>query len=283
MMKHIVPDYYNKFSCIGDKCKHNCCIGWEISIDSVTYDMYKEIKGEFGEKLNFGIDHQSSCFKLDEKERCVFLNNRGLCSIICNLGEDYLCDICNDHPRFRNFFQDREEIGLGLCCEEACRIILSAKRTEFIESDDGTASNHSLQDDEFFTWRNKQIEEVQNLDVPFYRTKELPGKNIQETLLFYRSLERFSEEWDSVLDKATHGDGTYSLNENIARQLAVYFLYRYGNRKLAEHAVGFIEMLCDSSFREPSFENICNICRMYSCEVEYSDINIELVKKFFEV
>ena len=40
-------------------------------------------------------------------------------------GADY-CQICSDHPRFRNYWSDREEMGLGLACEEAARIILAS-------------------------------------------------------------------------------------------------------------------------------------------------------------
>ena len=48
---HIYPDYYKKFKCIADKCKHNCCIGWEIDIDNNTYDFYKKLTGDFAKKI----------------------------------------------------------------------------------------------------------------------------------------------------------------------------------------------------------------------------------------
>jgi lysine-N-methylase len=48
-----------------------------------------------------------------------------ICDIITELGEDSLCHICHDHPRFRNVLGDRVELGLGLCCEAASRLILS--------------------------------------------------------------------------------------------------------------------------------------------------------------
>ena len=32
-MKIIAPNYYPAFRCIADKCRHSCCIGWEIDID----------------------------------------------------------------------------------------------------------------------------------------------------------------------------------------------------------------------------------------------------------
>jgi hypothetical protein len=55
-MKLVAPDYYEKFKCIADKCKHSCCIGWEIDIDEDTMDLYESIDGEFGEKL---LDYNS--------------------------------------------------------------------------------------------------------------------------------------------------------------------------------------------------------------------------------
>ena len=125
-MKLMAPYYYPAFRCIADKCRHSCCIGWEIDIDPDTRERYRRIPGAFGARLNAAIDDgEVSAFRLGADERCPMLNNNGLCDLITTLGEDALCQICADHPRFRNFFADRTEIGLGLCCEEAARLILS--------------------------------------------------------------------------------------------------------------------------------------------------------------
>ena len=60
---------------------------------------------------------------------------------ILSCGENVLCNICKDHPRFRNFRSDRTEVGLGLACEEACRLILNYNEPfclvgDFIPSDE---------------------------------------------------------------------------------------------------------------------------------------------------
>ena len=124
-MLEVVPNYYNKFKCIAERCKHNCCIGWEIDIDYETMQIYNSLDGELGEKIRNNIEGDIPHFVLQEGDSCPFLNKNGLCDIICEYGEDALCDICYLHPRFRNFYLSFEEIGLGLCCEEAARIILS--------------------------------------------------------------------------------------------------------------------------------------------------------------
>lgn len=61
-MKLRMPDYYKKFSCIADKCRDSCCIGWEIEIDNDTANKYQKAVGSFGEKLRNNIS--GGCFVL---------------------------------------------------------------------------------------------------------------------------------------------------------------------------------------------------------------------------
>ena len=41
-MKYYLPDYYEEFKCIAQKCKHSCCVGWEIDIDDDTLAYYNQ-------------------------------------------------------------------------------------------------------------------------------------------------------------------------------------------------------------------------------------------------
>lgn len=124
IMRKVIPSYCKNFKCIADKCNDNCCIGWGIYIDDDTAEFYKNVSGEFGERLkkeiNFGDENY---FMLNENDRCPFLNKNNLCDIITNLGEEHICDICDKHPRFFEWFHDVTEMGVGLCCEEACRLL----------------------------------------------------------------------------------------------------------------------------------------------------------------
>ena len=127
-MKISVPEYFAKFKCRADKCRDNCCIGWEIDVDECTLARYKALDGEEGNRirstLNVGVP---VTFKLSECERCANLDSSGLCKIISNLGEDYLCQICRDHPRYFNWVVDSYEGGIGIACEEAAELVLTAK------------------------------------------------------------------------------------------------------------------------------------------------------------
>lgn len=114
IMLYVEPDFYGEFQCLADKCAHSCCLGWEIDVDEDTAALYKELPGPLGEELR-----EQLCllpephFKMTADGRCPFLNKEGLCRLILSYGEDALCDICREHPRFYNTFPARQEAGLG--------------------------------------------------------------------------------------------------------------------------------------------------------------------------
>ena len=125
-MKELVPDFYSKFKCIASQCTDSCCIGWEIDIDSRTSNFYRSIDGTFADSIEKNIAwEEPPHFILTSEERCPFLNKDNLCEIFIHLGEEHLCEICTEHPRFHEWFGDYKESGLGLCCEEAVRLLYS--------------------------------------------------------------------------------------------------------------------------------------------------------------
>ena len=132
-MKLYAPKYYKNFKCIADKCEHSCCIGWEIDVDKRTTRKYKSLKQGYGLTILSTISKgKDPHFVLDEGERCPHLDKNGLCKIITNLGSDYLCDICREHPRFYNY-TSVSEVGIGLSCPEAARIVLSCPDYDILE------------------------------------------------------------------------------------------------------------------------------------------------------
>ncbi len=128
-MMECEPSYYKKFRCIAGECSDTCCAGWEIVLDEEAFARYRKVQGSFGEKLKKEIrqEGEEAYFALTEENRCPFLNKENLCEIYRHLGEDALCDICREHPRFYNWIGAYTEKGLGLCCEEAQRLLFEEK------------------------------------------------------------------------------------------------------------------------------------------------------------
>ena len=46
-----VPDNFSEFICIAGDCKDSSSLGWEIDIDEDSYEYYKTLPGEVGERL----------------------------------------------------------------------------------------------------------------------------------------------------------------------------------------------------------------------------------------
>ena len=161
-MKQYEFNYNKKFTCIADKCKHNCCIGWQIDIDKKSLSLYETLKGidkRFNEKSFF-----SGSFNLDKALRCPFLDGNNLCHIIKNYGEKSLCKTCKTHPRFKNFFSGVTETGLGLYCEHAGKIILSFKPKMKLElvKDDKKEKSFSAFEKKVLSFRKKVIAILQD-------------------------------------------------------------------------------------------------------------------------
>ena len=299
-MKLYAPDYYNDFKCIADRCQHNCCIGWEIDIDDDTFEYYKDVDSDFGKRLRDNIINQDdyNCFKLTENERCPFLNENNLCDIILNLSEDALCQICTDHPRFRNFYSDRIEVGLGLCCEEAAKLILTKQGKTKIVKIDNDKLAEELNDFEksFFNKRNEYFEYSQNRELQIkermsfynhYRSKEFLQKYLSLEILdnnWKVIITELSECYDDIKDIEIPNEFDISFE-----QLLVYFTYRHFSLlldgideasilKFIKSSVNIIYALCQLHISKNSklvLEDIIEYSRMYSSEIEYSQENLD--------
>ncbi len=285
-MRVVTPDYYHKFHCIADECQHTCCAGWEIDIDAQTLRRYKKEKTPFGERLRKHISEGS--FVLDEKERCPFLNEKNLCDIILTMGKDALCQVCRDHPRFRNFYKDVTEEGLGLCCEAAAELILkNAEKVSFPAIEPQEVSPAEW---ETMAYRAKVIDILQDRSKPVTdRFASLPTSHISgdRWKKIFLSLERLDDAWTEKLQQMEVTAPRFSLFERETEQLAVYLLWR--------HLAG--EMDAPSLFARTAFARLCcqtvaamsqttaqflENARLLSAEIEYSEQNLSEIFSILE-
>ncbi|MGN0027829.1 MAG: flagellin lysine-N-methylase, partial [Clostridium sp.] len=132
---------YDKFKCIADKCKFTCCKGWDINVDTNTYNKWKE-----KDELNYLLDNvkfiksnreKSYLIKKETKGACPLLNEEGLCNIVINHGEEYLSSTCKNFPRIENAFEDVKELTLSCSCPEVVNIISNMKEKIYIEFNEG--------------------------------------------------------------------------------------------------------------------------------------------------
>lgn len=277
-MKGFAPGYYPRFRCIGGACRHSCCVGWEIDIDEDTLDYYECVEGDFGARLRAGIEN--GAFRLDERERCPFLNERGLCDIILTLGEDALSQICSDHPRYRNFFTHREETGLGLCCEAAAELVLGEAEPfrEVLLWDDGGDEEPTDWERHLLARRAELMALAQKGDTIASLTEKSEG----EWREIFLSLERMDEAWAERLQRPWRKPPA-ELGKPLER-LLLYLLYRHLPAAEDERALrartAFAVLCCRvAGFISRDYADLLETARLLSAEIEYSDENVDILLK----
>lgn len=293
-MLYVQPDFYDDFHCIADRCRHSCCLGWEIDIDPDSMERYTSVGGELGEFLGENISPDPSPhFILGEGERCPMLRSDGLCRMIIELGEDSLCDICTEHPRFYNEYHGRLESGLGLCCEEVCRLLCEGNEPLGFEIyDDG--EDEEAEVPELITLREKIFGFLADdgITMTLRMEKALallgaePAKfDAEKTACFYKSLERLDEGWTKLLQQMERYGGDIELEPRLSdiryERIAGYFIYRhFAAAQSIEEAVlrlkfAFLStmIVCCMDILSSDVEAL----RLYSAEIEYSDENTDKI------
>jgi len=299
----VYPSYYKDFKCINKACKHSCCIGWEIDIDPESVERFRRL----GIKEGIDFDASPPCFVLDGDERCPYLDEEGLCRIIKKYGDEAVPEICREHPRFHNFLPYASESGIGLCCEEAARLILSQKEPFRLVCDGGqdgdtdpltdmrNASLAILADREKgITERLASLAEMHKTALPF-----TDPKKFAELLL---PLERLDESWTELLLKLRGIDESgipefleyMKDRETEYEHFASYLLYRHYASADTEQEARARALFCAfgtlclmyigaAVYKEKgslSFSEQTEIARLFSSEIEYSEENTE---KLFDI
>ena len=298
-MKYYEFNYNKKFTCVGSDCKHNCCIGWKIDIDNKTLKKYFNLQ-KFDHKFNQDFFDKNT-FKLNKLGRCPFLEDDSLCYVIKKYGEKYLCSTCKAHPRFKNFFSDRVETGLGLYCEESARIILSQKSKMKLELLRQTTTIKKLTtfEKKVLKFRNEVLAVVQNRKLSTCdKIKLLEQKSLIDLtdisyfnwIKIYNSLEKLLVN-EFTFDKLNCYKNFTDFNNEFEReyeQILSYLTYRHISRAidnldlkvrlsfvlLSFKFINQIFTLLSQQDTKFSIENLIEACRIYSSEIECSDQNI---------
>ena len=291
-MIYIKPSFYDNFKCIASKCTDNCCIGWEIDIDEVSFDKYNKLQGALGDEIRSKItvsEDGSRCFELSENDRCPFLNDSNLCRIIINCGEDTICDICKNHPRFYEWFPGVTECGLGLSCEEVCRILLQDEKPfSLIEENDGEeivldSDDDVIESDTYIflsAFRERLFDILFSTETDFeeklvkilsltenFCNEQIKIKNFNNLVEAYKETEPIDEQWSVFVDglgdnlqdilkiednfkKSTNGDMLYS-------KILAYIIYRH-----------FIKAVFDESVKERVCFSVESVRFIYLCDMK---------------
>jgi lysine-N-methylase len=286
-MKLVVPKFYKDFKCIGGACTDNCCIGWEIDNDEKTLAKYKSEEGTLGKRLKSNISEDTTPRFILNGERCPFLNSDNLCEIIIERGEKHLCDICREHPRFYNKTALGNEVGIGISCEEACRIVLSSDCYA-----DTVSVNNAKSVTDKVDFRRDLYAVLSDRTVPYHERLErlysdygvspesLEGDAWRGVL---SSLEFLNESHAEYFSKYTYSKLTPKELEAPLERFLAYLVYRHCSPAKSHgeliQSLGFCffaeRLLCCTAIKHKASFDIFELARIFSEEIEYSTDNLE--------
>jgi len=292
-MKLFVPEYYKNFKCIADKCEHSCCIGWEIDIDEETLKKYENLENPYAPDILNSISFEGTPhFKLCEGDRCPHLDKNGLCKIILSAGEEHLCDICRRHPRFYNY-TDVAEVGIGMSCREAARLILSSpnysvmEETEEIAYEGEAPSFNGREEREriYKLFGDKSTDYNTKLQT-LYSSYGIDAGEDSVWQGIINSLEYLEEAHKELFLNYSSQSRPHGMDDYLERALA-YFIYRHcteaydeADFRLRLNFCLFCERLLASlicSQKAGTLQEIAVLASIISEEIEYSEDNTQVL------
>ncbi len=257
-MRYTFEDHYHDFKCIASKCPDSCCKGWEIIVDSDAYEKYKKNSSEFSKRIikKITTNEDSEHVFIQKNGRCPFLNDKKLCDIIINEGENELCEVCRQHPRFVEEYGDITEISLSLSCPAVIDIIKNKTSLTFYSIKENDENAEYIIDDPLLPAlleiREKMLDIIarhdtyeavsliyslalgfqNNIDADDFSdaAKLTPEYGEVKKFDYYgvlSSLEILTDEWREVLNSEKNKPNNIDKNDILLKNILSYFVYRY--------------------------------------------------------
>ena len=273
-------------------------------MDARTMEHYRALTQDYGKRILESIDQSSEPphFLLDANEACPHLNEYGLCNIILHCGEDHLCDICREHPRFYNDTPLGKEVGLGMACEEACRLILTSDgyadickvgeldgEAEPFEFDPLSARPdiYSILSDDTIPYLQRLEAIMMRYGINLFAFSDAQWRERLASLEFLDGVHR-----EMFMNYTSHPVKNEAFEKPLERILA-YFVYRHCTSAwdMDEFvaALGF-SLVCErliasiaAAQNATLLPDLIEIARIVSEEIEYSEENTDAIKEIFFV
>ena len=254
--------------------------------------------GSLGESLRQAItvDDEGSHFIFSKAQpMCPLLNEKGLCKVVLELGEEGLCDTCHMHPRFYKYIEDLELCGVGLSCEASVELLARQEPMDlllFIIEDD----HNEFNSEERLTLHN--VFELLAFDLDpnlFQYTPKLSKQSFKELLDLYKQTEPIDENWtaqvntlSSKLDQLIASVQTYIQHEDMSlfNKVYQYILYRqidmlsdYSLESILAYAKEGTDYILIASALEG--QPLKQVAR-WSQQIEYDEDNVALLLQHYE-
>lgn len=269
-MNRIRPSYYDKFTCIADRCPITCCQEWKIGVDADTNRKWEKLlPPENVEPQRKNLSAYTTkkdgerVIGLTEDHKCPFLSSKKLCKLVVAYGDQVLSKTCTDFPREVHVFEQHEEENLMPCCPAVIDLLWESDREELFQIPETGEDGQLL-----FAIRREVLKMAVNaeennlsemLSAAFYILRELSGE-IEETegeeAALALTAEYFSAENQENLKKA--------IREIMSDPLATM---QERNELLQDLSVNYRQEGLYTPFLEPLLEMAEELSALYNSSI----------------
>ena len=143
-----MPEYCKNFRCKADSCRNTCCSSWKIPISRKEYE--KLMNMECSDRLYRRVQRSFEEPELVSEDRYRYvsfnwlgqcpLQEKGLCTIHKEKGEDFLPKICRLYPRSLRMLNQYHFLSCSSSCEAVLEYLFDHDEMNIIrENYDGKA------------------------------------------------------------------------------------------------------------------------------------------------
>ncbi len=171
-----IPDIYEKYHCLADKCPTSCCKGWVLPVDDETYERYQNLPGLYGRHVRSHVAKhpKNPDMKIIKRlmGRCPFWNCDKTCQFQANGTPELMPLVCRTYPRETVEFYKEARMTFVLSCPAIAKLFIKHPgRLNFRKADVPTEVFWKIEneDEKMFAFLKKEEEKL--LDF-FWNEKE---------------------------------------------------------------------------------------------------------------
>ena len=141
MNKWLMPAYCRDFRCKADRCRNTCCSSWRIPVSKeeyrrlITMNCSKELDRRIQNAFVVPETVTDSCYRyvsFNWLGECP-IQDKGLCYLHREKGEDYLPKICRLYPRSYKQINDTLIMNCSSSCERVIEMLYEGDSLDIIE------------------------------------------------------------------------------------------------------------------------------------------------------
>lgn len=253
-----IPDIYEKFHCLADRCPNSCCKGWVLPVDDETYERYKNLTGFYGRHVRSHIKkhptHPDMRVIKRQFGRCPFWNSDKVCQFQANGTPELMPLVCRTYPRETVEYYKEARSTFVLSCPAVAKLFIAHPgRRTFLPATTKVEVFWKIENEDEKMFSFLKLEEEKLLDFFWNRPEDMSSLWQAMYAYIYRKHDFI------IRDKLSESDGV-ELTLDKKKQGEYALLYRPTYSFFKIETIDHMVLDCINygalSVREPEFYHL---------------------------